>query len=70
MFVDFVLFLEDILFAGSGAEYNRKEIPLHVLPTSSLLSLDSPLSSFTNLQRVLYEEEKTAYNQAMAQNTR
>ncbi|XP_042049349.1 lys-63-specific deubiquitinase BRCC36-like [Salvia splendens] len=54
----------------SGAEYIRKEIPLHVLPTSSLLSLDSPLSSFTNLQRVLYEEEKTAYNQAMAQNTR
>ncbi|KAL1551300.1 lys-63-specific deubiquitinase BRCC36-like [Salvia divinorum] len=54
----------------SGAEYIRKEIPLHVLPTSSLLSLDSPLSSFTNLQRVLYEEEKTAYNQAMTQNKR
>ncbi|KAG6382818.1 hypothetical protein SASPL_157475 [Salvia splendens] len=54
----------------SGAEYIRKEIPLHVLPTSSLLSIDSPLSSFTYLQRVLYEEEKTAYNQAMAQNTR
>ncbi|XP_042065478.1 lys-63-specific deubiquitinase BRCC36-like [Salvia splendens] len=54
----------------SGAEYIRKEIPLHVLPTSSLLSIDSPSSSFTYLQRVLYEEEKTAYNQAMAQNTR
>ncbi|KAL1564978.1 lys-63-specific deubiquitinase BRCC36-like [Salvia divinorum] len=54
----------------SGAEYIRKEIPLHVLPTSSLLSVHSPLSSFTYLQRVLYEEEKTAYNQAMAQNTR
>ncbi|KAH6758313.1 Mov34/MPN/PAD-1 family protein [Perilla frutescens var. frutescens] len=54
----------------SGAEYIRKEIPLHVLPTSSLLGLDSPLSSFTNLQRVLYEEEKTAYSQAMSQNTR
>ncbi|PIN10130.1 26S proteasome regulatory complex, subunit RPN11 [Handroanthus impetiginosus] len=54
----------------SGAEFVRKEIPLHVLPTSSLLKLDSPLSSFTNLQRVLYEEERTAYNQAMAQNTR
>ncbi|KAL0463915.1 UNVERIFIED_CONTAM: Lys-63-specific deubiquitinase BRCC36 [Sesamum latifolium] len=53
----------------SGAEFVRKEIPLHVLPTSSLLNLDSPLSSFTNLQRVLYEEERTAYNQAMAQNT-
>ncbi|KAL8537532.1 hypothetical protein ACS0TY_012599 [Phlomoides rotata] len=54
----------------SGAEYIRKEIPLHILPTSSLLSLDSPMSSFTNLQRVLYEEEKTAYNQALTQNTR
>ncbi|KAL6563196.1 hypothetical protein OROHE_005783 [Orobanche hederae] len=54
----------------SGAEFVRKEIPLHVLPTSSLLTLDSPLSSFTNLQRVLFEEEKTAYNQAMAQNMR
>ncbi|KAK4413912.1 Lys-63-specific deubiquitinase BRCC36 [Sesamum alatum] len=53
----------------SGAEFVRKEIPLHVLPTSSLLNLDSPLSSFTNLQRVLYEEERTAYNQAMTQNT-
>ncbi|GFP99701.1 hypothetical protein PHJA_002114200 [Phtheirospermum japonicum] len=37
----------------SGAEYIRKEIPLHVVPTSSLLSLDSPLSFFTNLQRVI-----------------
>lgn len=54
----------------SGAEYVRKEIPLHVLPTSSLLNLDSPLSSFTNLQHVMYEEEKTAYSQAMAQNMR
>ncbi|KAK6153732.1 hypothetical protein DH2020_013371 [Rehmannia glutinosa] len=54
----------------SGAEFIRKEIPLNVLPTSSLLSLDSPLSSFTNLQRVMFEEERTAYNQAMAQNTR
>ncbi|KAI3455351.1 hypothetical protein Pfo_012014 [Paulownia fortunei] len=54
----------------SGAEFVRKEIPLHVVPTSSLLSLDAPLSSFTNLQHVLYEEERTAYNQAMIQNTR
>ncbi|KAJ8755811.1 hypothetical protein K2173_024356 [Erythroxylum novogranatense] len=54
----------------SGAEYIRKEIPLHVLPTSSLLKLDSPLSSFTDLQRVLYEEERGAYNQAVLQNIR
>ncbi|KAL2458742.1 Mov34/MPN/PAD-1 family protein [Forsythia ovata] len=54
----------------SGAEFVRKEIPLHVLPTSSLLNLESPLSSFTNLQRVLYEEERTAYKQAIIQNMR
>lgn len=65
-----VYFWRAVLFDGSGAEYIRKEIPLHVLPTSSLLSLESPLSSFTNLQRVLHEEEKTAYNQAMEQNMR
>ncbi|CAA2973316.1 lys-63-specific deubiquitinase BRCC36-like [Olea europaea subsp. europaea] len=52
----------------SGAEFVRKEIPLQVLPTSSLLNLDSPLSSFTDLQRVLYEEERTAYKQAIVQN--
>ncbi|WCJ40599.1 Lys-63-specific deubiquitinase BRCC36 [Euphorbia peplus] len=54
----------------SGAEYNRKEIPLHVLPTWVLLKLDSPLTSFTDLQRVLYEEERGAYNQAVLQNLR
>ncbi|OMP00130.1 JAB1/Mov34/MPN/PAD-1 [Corchorus olitorius] len=54
----------------SGAEYVRKEIPLYVLPTSSLLNLDSPLLSFTDLQRVLYEEERAAYNQAILQNLR
>ncbi|XWS16428.1 hypothetical protein CRYUN_Cryun34aG0086500 [Craigia yunnanensis] len=54
----------------SGAEYVRKEIPLHVLPTSSLLNLDSPLMSFTDLQHVLYEEERAAYNQAILQNMR
>uniref|UniRef100_A0A7C8YQC3 MPN domain-containing protein n=1 Tax=Opuntia streptacantha TaxID=393608 RepID=A0A7C8YQC3_OPUST len=54
----------------SGAEYIRKEIPLHVLPALSLLKLDSPLASFTDLQRVLYEEEKAAYNQAISQNMR
>ncbi|XP_073036182.1 uncharacterized protein [Primulina eburnea] len=54
----------------SGAEFVRKEIPLLVLPSSSLLVLDSPLSSFTNLQRVLYEEERSAYNQSLMQNRR
>ncbi|XP_059644719.1 uncharacterized protein LOC132286403 [Cornus florida] len=54
----------------SGAEFVRKEIPLHVLPTLSLLKLDSPLYSFTDLQHVLYEEELTAYNQAILQNLR
>ena len=58
------------LFANSGADYVRKEIPLHVLPTSSLLNLDSPLMSFTDLQRVLYEEERAAYIQAILQNMR
>nr|KAK1416800.1 hypothetical protein QVD17_25917 [Tagetes erecta] len=52
----------------SGAEYVRKEVPLHVLPTLSLLNLESPLKSFTDLQSVLYEEEKTAYHQAILQN--
>lgn len=54
----------------SGAEYVRKEIPLLVMPSSSLLNLDTPLSSFTDLQRVLYEEERTAFNQAVTQNMR
>ncbi|KAG6788879.1 hypothetical protein POTOM_004957 [Populus tomentosa] len=54
----------------SGAEYSRREIPLHVLPACSLLKLDSPLMSFGDLQRVLYEEERGAYNQAILQNMR
>ncbi|KEH39592.1 Mov34/MPN/PAD-1 family protein [Medicago truncatula] len=54
----------------SGAEYVRKEIPLHVLPSLSFINLDSPLSSYTDLQHVLFEEERTAYNQAILQNTR
>lgn len=58
------------LCVDSGAEYVRKEIPLHVLPTSSLVNLDSPLKSFTDLQRVLYEEERAAYNQAILQTMR
>lgn len=58
------------MFSGSGAEYIRKEIPLHVLTTSSLIKLDSPLMSFADLQRVIYEEERAAYNQAILQNLR
>ncbi|XP_048322631.2 uncharacterized protein LOC107405760 [Ziziphus jujuba] len=54
----------------SGAEYVRKEVPLHVLPTSSLIKLDSPLMSFTDLQHVIFEEERAAYNQAIGQNLR
>ncbi|XP_052181595.1 uncharacterized protein LOC127794492 isoform X2 [Diospyros lotus] len=54
----------------SGAEFVRKEIPLYVLPTSALLKLDCPLASFTDLQLVLFEEEQTAYNQAILQNVR
>lgn len=54
----------------SGAEYVRKEVPLHVLPALTLLTIESPLSSFTDLQRVLYEEERAAYNQAILQNMR
>ncbi|PIA65545.1 hypothetical protein AQUCO_00100797v1 [Aquilegia coerulea] len=54
----------------SGAEYVRKEIPLQVLPTLSLLKLDLPLTSFTELQHVLFEEERAAYSQAILQNMR
>ncbi|KAJ9537758.1 hypothetical protein OSB04_030491 [Centaurea solstitialis] len=54
----------------SGAEYVRKEVPLHVMPTLSLLNLESPLTSFSHLQSVLYEEERTAYHQAILQNMR
>ncbi|XP_077211139.1 uncharacterized protein LOC143846559 [Tasmannia lanceolata] len=54
----------------SGAEYVRKEIPLQVLPTQSLLKLECPLTSFTEMQRILFEEERAAYNQAISQNMR
>ncbi|KFK32337.1 hypothetical protein AALP_AA6G228600 [Arabis alpina] len=54
----------------SGAEYVRKEVPLHVLPTSSFLQLSSPLASFKDLQRVLYEEERAAYHQSLQQSMR
>lgn len=54
----------------SGVGYTRKEVPLHVLPTSSLLQLSSPLASFKDLQRVLYEEERAAYHQSVLQSMR
>ncbi|KAL0380410.1 UNVERIFIED_CONTAM: Lys-63-specific deubiquitinase BRCC36 [Sesamum angustifolium] len=59
---------EGDLFCGSGAEFVRKEIPLHVLPTSSLLNLDSPLSSFTNLQRVLLSPAMNALQDRLREN--
>ncbi|XP_023525485.1 lys-63-specific deubiquitinase BRCC36-like [Cucurbita pepo subsp. pepo] len=52
----------------SAAEFSRKEIPLHVMPSASLIKLDSPLMSFTDLQNVLFEEERSAYNQAILNN--
>ncbi|EOA35467.1 hypothetical protein CARUB_v10020676mg [Capsella rubella] len=54
----------------SGVGYVRKEVPLHVLPTLSLLQLNSPLASFKDLQRVLYEEERAAYHQSVQQSIR
>ncbi|XP_010417737.1 PREDICTED: 26S proteasome non-ATPase regulatory subunit 14 isoform X2 [Camelina sativa] len=54
----------------SGVGNVRKEVPLHVLPTSSLLQLNSPLASFKDLQRVLYEEERAAYHQSVQQSIR
>ncbi|KAK7335974.1 hypothetical protein VNO80_28145 [Phaseolus coccineus] len=54
----------------SGAEFVRREIPLYVVPALSLTNLDSPLSSYTDLQHVLFEEERNAYNQAILQNMR
>ncbi|KAG7590849.1 JAB1/MPN/MOV34 metalloenzyme domain [Arabidopsis suecica] len=54
----------------SGVGYVRKEVPLHVLPTSSLLQLNSPLASFKSLQRVLFDEERAAYHQSVQQSMR
>uniref|UniRef100_A0A0D9WJ95 MPN domain-containing protein n=1 Tax=Leersia perrieri TaxID=77586 RepID=A0A0D9WJ95_9ORYZ len=54
----------------SGAEYVRKEVPLYVFPTGHLLKLDTTLTSYCDMQRVVFEEEKSAYNQAMHQNIR
>ncbi|KAG6508479.1 hypothetical protein ZIOFF_033853 [Zingiber officinale] len=58
------------LESAHGAEYVRKEVPLQVLPARYLWSLDSPLSSFTDMQHVLFEEERSAYKQAILQNMR
>ncbi|TVU24761.1 hypothetical protein EJB05_27217, partial [Eragrostis curvula] len=55
-------------FANSGAEYVRKEVPLHILPIRNMLKLDTALTSYCDMQHVLFEEEKSAYNQAMQQN--
>ncbi|KAH7686657.1 Ubiquitinyl hydrolase 1 protein [Dioscorea alata] len=52
----------------SGAEYVRKEVPLKVVPASSLLKLEHPLNSFTDLQEVLFEEEQAAYKEAISHN--
>ncbi|AQK91882.1 Mov34/MPN/PAD-1 family protein [Zea mays] len=52
----------------SGAEYRGKEVPLLVVPTRYLLKLDTTMISYCDMQRVLFEEEKSAYNQAMQQN--
>ncbi|KAL6851688.1 hypothetical protein ACP4OV_020252 [Aristida adscensionis] len=52
----------------SGAEYVRKEVRLIVIPTRQLLKLETTLTSYCDMQRVLFEEEKSAYNQAMQQN--
>uniref|UniRef100_A0A0E0DUB7 BRCC36 C-terminal helical domain-containing protein n=1 Tax=Oryza meridionalis TaxID=40149 RepID=A0A0E0DUB7_9ORYZ len=54
----------------SGAEYVRKEVPLYVFPTRHLLKLDTTLTSYCDMQHVVFEEEKSAYNQAMHQNIR
>ncbi|CAL9107871.1 uncharacterized protein LOC135619374 [Musa acuminata AAA Group] len=52
----------------SGAEYLRKEVPLQVLPARYMLKLNSPLKSFTDMQHVLFEEERSAYKQAIFEN--
>lgn len=54
----------------SGAEFMRKEVPLQVVPGHTLAKVDFPLSSLVSLQRILFDEEQTAYNQAMSQSTR
>lgn len=54
----------------SGAEFTRKEVPLQVVPGHTLAKVDFPLSSLVDLQRILFDEEQTAYNQAISQSRR
>lgn len=54
----------------SDAEYVRKEVPLEVVPSNALLKLDSPLAAYVDMQHVLFEEERAAYNQSILQNMR
>lgn len=54
----------------SGADFVRKEIPLYLLPSQYLFNLSAPLTSLVDLQRVLFEEERTAYVQSVEQNMR
>lgn len=68
--VTFMWISKWFFLGSSGAEFVRKEVPLYVQPASTLLNLDSPLASFADLQRVLYDEERSAYNQAIEQNMR
>jgi BRCA1/BRCA2-containing complex subunit 3 len=64
-----ILFVPNLQFvANSGAEYRRKEVPLYVFPTRHLLKLDTTMASYCDMQRVLFQEEQSAYNQAMLQN--
>ncbi|KMZ71525.1 Lys-63-specific deubiquitinase BRCC36 [Zostera marina] len=53
----------------SGAEYIRKEVPLHILPTSCLLKLENPLKSLIDMQYMLFEEEQSAYSHAISHST-
>lgn len=54
----------------SGAEYARKEVPLQVGTGHPVAKFEFPLSSFVDLQKLLFTEEQTAYNQAMSQSAR
>lgn len=54
----------------SGAEYTRKEVPFQVVPGHMLANVDFPLSSLVSLQKILFDEEQTAYNQSLAQSRR
>eukprot|EP00246_Nothoceros_aenigmaticus_P017184 TRINITY_DN8222_c0_g1_i2.p1 TRINITY_DN8222_c0_g1~~TRINITY_DN8222_c0_g1_i2.p1 ORF type:complete len:374 (+),score=43.16 TRINITY_DN8222_c0_g1_i2:450-1571(+) len=57
-------------FEYSGADYVRKEIPLQVVQGQTLLHSRCVRSPLVDLQRILYTEEQTAYNQALINCTR